>query len=131
VPLSDWSKFCREPLMWLGLNDPLDSYEFIAEEDPERQEHLQMIGAWLETIGEDKPVTAAEAIKKAIEFEANLALREALEQIAKDRSGALSAKRLGTWLRSRDGRIAKGKMFQKAGENRNDVSLWKLTNAEI
>lgn len=126
-----WSKFCREPLMWLGFKDPLDSYEFIAEEDPELQEHMQMVGAWKDAIGVDKAVTAAEAIKSACEFEANLALREALEQIAKDRAGALSAKRLGAWLRSRDGRIVKGRMFQKAGSNRNDVSLWKLTNVEI
>lgn len=119
-----WSQFCREPLLWLGLNDPCDSYSLIAEEDPERQEHLQMIAAWKEAFA-SQPKTAAEAIQAAA-MDANSTLRDALVAIARDRSGGFSSKKLSGWLRSRDGRIVSGSMFVRRGETRNHVTLWKI-----
>jgi len=69
--------------------------------------------------------SASQAIAQSV-FEGNSALRDALEGCAKDRGGALSAKRLAAWLRSRDGRIVAGNMFVRAGETRNHVTLWKI-----
>lgn len=122
-----WSKFCREPLMWLGLPDPCDSYSVIAADDPERQEHMQMLAAWSAVFAEN-PTTAREAIEQAV-LEANRPLQDAISGIAQDRAGALSSKRLGHWLRGKDGRIAGGRVFQRSGENRDSVALWKVVKA--
>lgn len=119
-----WSRFCREPLMWMGWPDPCDSYHQIADEDPERIEHLQMLTAWTESF-KDRGATAKEAIEVSGGAGHEL-LRDMLHEIAKDRSGALSAKRLAGWLRNRAGRIVGGRMFEKAGETRADVSLWRV-----
>ena len=72
--------------------------------------------------------TAREAIEQSV-LEANRNLREVIAGIAQDRGGALSSKRLGNWLRSRDGRIVGGKMFCRAGESRDHVTLWKVSHA--
>lgn len=87
-----------------------------------------MIAAWRATFGE-KPTTAAEAIAASV-LPANCALQDALNGVAKDRSGAMSSKKLAGWLRSRDGRIAAGSMFQRASETRDHVTLWKTTKVE-
>ena len=122
-----WSRFCREPLMWLGLPDPCDSYALIAAEDPERQEHLQMLAAWRDTFGAE-PTSARRACELAI-LDGNAVLREALETVAQDKGGALSRKKLAYWLRSKDGRIVEGRMFQRAGETREHVALWRVVDA--
>jgi hypothetical protein len=120
-----WSQFCREPLMWLGLPDPCDSYNLIAQDDPERQEHIQMMAAWADTF-HGEPVTARKVIDDSV-LDANRPLRDVLDGCAKDRGGVLSPKKLAGWLRARDGRPVGGRMLQKSGETRDHVTLWKLT----
>jgi hypothetical protein len=123
-----WSQFCREPLMWLGLTDPCDSYNLIAQDDPERQEHMQMMAAWEATFGLAKKTTTREAIE-SVALDGNATLRDALLSVAQDRGGALSAKKLGHWLRAKDGRIVNGKMFRRAGETRDHVAQWEVVDA--
>lgn len=119
-----WSKFCREPLMWLGLSDPCESYDLIAADDPERQEHVRMLEVWADHFSAE-PKTAREAVNAAIV--GNEDLRECLESIARDQGGVLSAKKLGKWLRFHAERIVDGRMFVKVGDDRNGVSRWKIT----
>lgn len=122
-----WSKFCREPLMWLGLSDPCESYDLIAQDDPERQEHVQLLSVWADHFSGDAR-TAREVISAAMA--GNGALQDALQQMAAERGGALSAKRLGHWLRARADRIVDGRMFVHAGKDRNGVALWKVGAAK-
>lgn len=121
-----WSTFCREPLMWLGAPDPCESYSLMAEEDPERQEHLQMLAA-VESVFKNEKVTARQVIEQAV-LEANASLRDVLMSFAQDRGGTLSGKKLGHWLRARDGRIVNGKMFRRAGQTRDHVALWEVVD---
>lgn len=120
-----WSTFCREPVMWMGWPDPCDSYQQIADEDPERVEHLQMLSAWEIAFPNGKEATARDAIEQCQQA-SNEALRDVLHEIARDRAGALSAKKLGAWLRGRAGRIVGGRLFEKSGVTREDVTLWKI-----
>jgi putative DNA primase/helicase len=119
----DWSKFCREPLMWRGFADPCESYETIEADDPERNEHKQMVAGWHAVFG-DKPATANQYIEQLV-LEAFKEFRSVLQDIALDRVGALSAKKLGNWLRSHADRPILGQVFEKAGEERGST-LWKL-----
>jgi len=121
-----WSEFCREPLMWLGLPDPCDSYDLIAAEDPERQEHLQMISAWSEAFKAEQ-VTASEAIAHAQSAPLE-PLHEAILSVARDRkSGDLSAHRLSAWLRNRAGRIVDRAFFERGLDTHAKISTWKVT----
>ncbi len=122
-----WSKFCREPLMWLGLSDPCESYDLIAQDDPERQEHVQLLTLWADFFsGEAK--TAREVISAAVA--GNATLHDCLTTMAADRGGTLSSKRLGNWLRQRADRIVDKRMFKLAGKDRNGVALWKVESSK-
>jgi hypothetical protein len=112
--------------MWLGAPDPCESYSLMAEEDPERQEHLQMLAA-VESVFKNEKVTARQVIEQAV-LEANASLRDVLMSFAQDRGGTLSGKKLGHWLRARDGRIVNGKMFRRAGQTRDHVALWEVVD---
>ena len=41
-----WSRLVREPLVWLGMADPCDSYESLAGDDPERELLGALMDAW-------------------------------------------------------------------------------------
>lgn len=117
-----WSRFCREPLMSLGLSDPCESYDLIAQDDPDRQEHLRMLATWADYFhGEAK--TASEAISASA---AASDLRDALDSVAGERGGGISSKRLGYWLRSHADRIVDGRMFVRSGNSRDGVMRWQV-----
>jgi len=123
-----WSQFCREPLMWLGLTDPCDSYSAIEADDPDRQDHVQMLAAWVGAFG-DRAVTAREAIRLAVSG-GNEGLQDVLADIAKERGGtSVSPKRLGRWLHAHEGRIAQGRKFERAGEQQGSA-LWRVVDAK-
>ncbi len=119
-----WSRFCREPLMWIGLTDPCESYNLIAADDPERQEHRQVLLHWLRAF-KSEAKTGREAITAS---DIDHDLREALNDIARARDGTLSSKRLGKWLQSRDGRIIEGMKFVRDVEV-HGVATWKVVQA--
>ena len=106
-----WSRMCREPLMWRGLSDPCQSYEVTSRSDPERLEHQQVVAGWDAVFGAS-PTSAREAIAGCAshaDFEA------VLRDVAADRAGGLSARRLGRWLSTHVGRPIDGHVIENAG----------------
>jgi putative DNA primase/helicase len=47
-----WSRMVRDPLVWLGLADPVKSQEKTKTEDPDREKHLAVIEGWKRNCGE-------------------------------------------------------------------------------
>ena len=60
-----WAEAGRWPVVWLGLEDPVNSIERARERDPERAKAAELINLWKEYIGIGKSVTAREIILKA------------------------------------------------------------------
>jgi hypothetical protein len=112
---SAWSTMVRSPLVWLGEPDPIISMEGLRDEDVELSNIREFFGLWLEYgLGLDTPYLTAAIIEEACaappanywgprEFKPFL-LRIAA---AKNNSGAISAERLGHWLRRISGRIVR------------------------
>lgn len=127
-----WSRFAREPLVWLGCEDPCESVKAIEREDPERGAHLQLMHAWKLVFGE-KGVTAREAVKIAADAAVGAtlspdakALEAALSEIASDRrSGQLNSRSLARWLGKHVDRRAGGHQIVKSGEV-DHVAQWKV-----
>ena len=95
-----WSDMVRAPLKWLGLADPCDSLDTIERSDPVRAEQLRVMWNWFELFG-DRQMTAREVIRDVTgpgAADALEELRETLGELAKNKAGAWSAKRLGWWL---------------------------------
>ena len=57
------------------------------------------------------------------------ALGDVLKEIAAERGGGLSVRRLGKWLQKHSGRRIDGNFFTKASE-RDHVALWKVMSSD-
>ena len=133
-----WSDTVRSALVWLGFADPCATMEKARDEDPELDEIREVMSAWWGVMGEDAhPVrdVADIADKRHDAFGggggdyAHPELRDVLLRVAGER-GIISTRRLGYWLRGRDGRIVtvEGKQlrFVKAGTALDSVVRWAL-----
>jgi putative DNA primase/helicase len=123
-----WSEMVRAPLVWLGCQDPCASIKALEDEDPDRGEHLRLMHEWRAAFG-DQAMSAREAVQQAqtdtLAQNKPSPLQEIFRDIATDRGGTISSRRLGKWLQRYAGRRAKGQQFIKEGEL-NHVALWKV-----
>jgi hypothetical protein len=130
----EWSDFVRSPLVWLGLPDPVDTTEAAREDDPELIALRDLLTTWTEAVG-PRAVTVRAAIEIAasrhhsqIGEPTDLAFpdfQEALLSIAGFK-GSIDSRRLGNWLRSKEGRIIGGVRFTKGTPDAHSkVATWK------
>ncbi len=108
-----WSQVAREPLIWLGEEDPVKSMDAVREADPVRNAVCELITNWESDLFIDVGYTASELRKAAIEVDERghlmrPALRELLLQQAGNPRGEIDTRRLGNWLSGVVGRIHGG-----------------------
>lgn len=120
----EWSNFCRQPLLWLGINDPTESMFQAMEEDPERDILLRFLDAWMHTFGRTSALVR-DALRKIGTNGGNDAeLRDVLEEIGGDR-GAINARKVGWWMRRHVGRIVDGRRIVRAAGNASS-ERWRV-----
>lgn len=124
-----WSKIVRSPLVWLGCADPVATTETARAEDPILSTLSAVMGAWRDSIGLDKPLSAGD-LKAHAEGAEDPELRTALMAVAGERSG-IDARRLGRWLASYKGRIVGGLKFEDQKDNHAKQKIWVLKSAGI
>jgi hypothetical protein len=125
-----WSRFTREPLVWLGMADPCETRRTVEARDLVRDKLGNLLETW-HSVFRGSGETVAAAIKATEQdqygtplSEERQALRAALEAIADDR-GRINARRLGNFIASHEGRIERGGRFHRAGD-RQGVALWSV-----
>jgi hypothetical protein len=127
-----WSEMVRAPLIWLDCDDPCRSLAALEGEDPERNELARMLHNWHACFGTE-PTSAREAVERVLTMppipESDRLLGDVLKEIAAERGGGLSVRRLGKWLQKHGGRRIGGRFFVKAQE-RDHVALWKVEGTE-
>lgn len=102
-----WSAWVRQPLLWLGLQDPAERvFEQLAQ-DPDRETLGRLLHAWHAEFGET-PTMIREA---AILCEPGM--DEIFREIAEDK-GQINRRRLGKWISRHQGRIVDGLRFERA-----------------
>ncbi|MBL8312267.1 MAG: hypothetical protein JNK55_00840 [Rubrivivax sp.] len=133
---NEWSRLVREPLVWLGLPDPVDSIRVLEAADPERAQLGGMLQAVRQAVGAvDFKAAALIALSKAknqagvsgvpsIDAQHCDALREALQAVC-ERNGELNSKALGRWLTRYAGRINDGLRFVLARVV-SGSAVWKV-----
>jgi hypothetical protein len=124
-----WSEMVRAPLIWLGCDDPCRSLAALEGDDPERNELARMLAAWQACFGTE-PTSAREAVARTMPMGIALDsdssnLLDILKEIAAERGGGLSVRRLGKWLQKHSGRRIAGRYFYKPSE-RDHVALWRV-----
>ena len=134
----DWSRLVREPLVWLGMPDPVDSIRVLEESDPERGQLRSMLKAVNDSVAK-RQFKVAELLghaKKAqhqaelgssdvcFDEEKRLGLAEALQAVC-ERNGELNARALGKWLLRMNGRIEGGIRFVRVRQTSN-AAIWQI-----
>jgi hypothetical protein len=119
----DWSRRIREPLIWLGRDDPCQSVATVQDNDPTRGALAGVLEQWEKVLGVNTRRTQQQVINAAL---VNSDFHAALVLVAGNQSGILvSNERLGRWLRKVEGKIVNGRRLIRDG-NEHGYWLWKL-----
>ena len=138
TPLSgfnEWSRMVREPLLWLGRADPVDSMEMARELDPERMAAREVLYRWSQRIGAEAPVTASEVIAIANALKSASPplyrypkFRTSLMEVAAGGKGdAIDSRRLGLWLQKVHGRVYDGYRIDLRHDKHAKTNRYVLT----
>jgi len=125
-----WSRLIREPLLWLGCADPIQTIEESREEDPVMNSLRQFLEAWKITIGiGGHPMTSAEVISAAYhsdDFESiDMAPLQAAITTVVGAQGD-TAKRLGLWLKSIKDRIVNELSVTGQMDKHRKMYVWSV-----
>lgn len=126
---ADWSNLVRGALVWLGEPDPLTTRKTIVAGDSEREGIAALHQAWADVIGYDKRMTAVEvmeASEQRTDRDLGIVGGKALEEVLG--AAGVSAKVLGKWLVSLDGRIVDGRCLRRHATVGHSTRFW-LTHA--
>lgn len=121
-----WSRLCREPLVWVGLTDPLLASASLVEHDPDIQVQRQFFAAWWR-IFKDEPVTVPKIIDAAMGghgLDGDAELKGALEVLCSEK---ITSKRASGWIRRHRERMIDGLRLERAGmDTHAKVDKWRL-----
>jgi putative DNA primase/helicase len=132
---TDWSRWVRDALIWLGEADPCDTMEELRGADPKLDALTSVLEGWREVIGL-QPANVRDVIERATEQRPQLygraefvhpEFREALLRVAGE-GGAINGRRLGKWIGSHQNRIVGGLRLINAGVSAG-FTRWQLQHA--
>lgn len=125
-----WSKMVREPLLWLGLDDPCETRKHIETRDPVRDNLGNLLLAWWAAFG-----TEAKTLQEVmLDVDSDLDgkfndLSNAINAIAQER-GRVNNHRLGNFIAKHESRIEQGCRFEKYSHAHRGISRWRVNNLD-
>jgi hypothetical protein len=132
---TEWSNTVRSALIWLGRSDPVETMEAARRDDPTLQAMEAVFTVLTHAIGfgEQNARTVAQIVDLASETTTDFqerysGLKEALRNVAGDRSGMIDHRELGKWLSRHKGRVAKGVRLEGQADNHGHAVRWWLTS---
>lgn len=126
-----WSKLCRDPLVWLGMADPCTTRRRLEDADPVRDQLHTLMWTWSELIGVGTKIAARGVLERVdMDFgDTAKSLREVLMEVASDQN-RLNARLLGQFLGRHAGRIEGGMYFEVAGSGSGGTKYWRLVKVD-
>ena len=121
----DWAALVRQPLLWLGVADPVANVVEQLAADPDREELGRLLTAWRKVFG-----AAAAHVADAVEktqpgvYGGSTELFEVCMELAEER-GQINRRRLGKWIGRHAGRIVGGLRFEK-GTSKSYSQKWQV-----
>jgi putative DNA primase/helicase len=148
---TEWSRWVRDALLWLGEADPVATIDTSKDLDPVRERMAAVFHSWAEIIGDGVRITVKDAIEAATAADrgggtSNPCLKDPFDQAhrAPSRPGLLDAfnavaaplvkgageracpLRLGKWLSKRKNRVVDGHRIVLVPEKRDGSAQWCL-----
>lgn len=125
----EWTKYVRQPLLWLGLTDPAERIFTQLTEDPDREQLGRLLLAW-KGVFMDSHTSIRELVDKSSSIALGAdELREVIGEIALERS-EINRKRLGRWIARHQGQIVDGMRFDR-GPSASGVERWRVTSVAM
>jgi hypothetical protein len=137
-----WSRFVREPLMWLGQPDPVESMEQTRANDPKRRAVATLFDQWRQHLKLGESYTVAQLIECAREnspqptssFGIGVAdyqpVRPEFNALLMERCpaprGGIDARQLGKWLSQIRGQVHGGLRLEFAKQSASHGNRWAL-----
>lgn len=116
-----WSDWCREPLLWLGMPDPAARVFGAMATDPDRETLGRLLAAW-RRVFDARPAMVRDAAAHT-----DSDLREVIAEIAEER-GEVNRRRLGRWIARHQSRIVDGLEFRKE-QSSTSAERWRVAAA--
>ena len=118
----EWSELCRQPLLWLGLDDPAQCVFETMSHDPDREELASFLDVWEHRYG-----MYATAVKKVVDDCSGWAdLKEVLPDLAIERDGTINKHKLGWWIKRHSGRVVNGLRIVVDDSFKTNSVRWKI-----
>jgi hypothetical protein len=115
----DWSNYCRQVLLWLGLPDPATSLFIALNKDPDREILGCLLHAWYDLFKSQSVM-----LRYAIE-NSNDILKEVFIEINGGQS-SLNRRKLGRWLKRHAGCIVDGLKFEHDDSVSLSAHAWRV-----
>jgi hypothetical protein len=121
-----WSRMVREPLVWLGLPDPVEAIRIQEATDPDREALRAMLESVKTIFGmrEFRSSDLIAATRPEIRNDDRQRLFDALAVVC-ERNGALNPAALGKWLLRMNGRYEGSIRFERVRSSK-DHAWWKV-----
>lgn len=113
-----WSDYCRQTLVWLGLEDPATGFIEQLREDPDLIMLGLLLEAWHESIGE-RPTTL-----RALLHDAEGPLLEAIESLPFVEGGPVNRTKFGYYLKRNANRPVRGFRLEKVPHS--ERTAWRV-----
>jgi putative DNA primase/helicase len=129
-----WSRFVREPLIWLGERDVVDSMEENKKEDPVRNAAKTFLQEWVKHFGTERTFKVDELIDIAMQQQ-NLNggvfgfSYDELRSVLMDRAGVhgtINPTKLGLWFRSIKGQVHDGLKLVAVSASQGHGNRWQV-----
>lgn len=133
----DWSKYVRAALIWLGCADPCGSMNEAREDDPELTDLRELLEAWDKefdragsyTVGEIGDLIADRYAAEEGSNESGAFYRPRMREIVLRMAGirgSVDTRKLGAFLRFKEGRIVNGIRLSRAGTASGGLIRWHV-----
>lgn len=126
----DWCRMIRQPLVWLGCEDPCKCISEIKSTDPEREEMESIFGVLMsfpsDSFTVNQVIKLASNTTRRTEEDSIDALYEVLFEACGSPGFGICSKKLGNKLRSYKDRIFQGKKIVAVGKDRTNKTIWKF-----
>ena len=118
-----WCDWIRQPLMWLGVADPVEKVFESMNQDPDKETLGRLMIAWRASFGR-APTLVREAIAQA---PMSADLNEILREVAGEKND-INSRKLGNWISRHEKRIVGGLRFEKDTASTN-AQRWIVKDA--
>ncbi len=115
----EWQRFASDPLVWLGLPDPVLAFDRAVKGDPQREMFADLLRAWLKSAERSKWKTTKEVLRIDGTHEAIAAARGVAVERLSDRAAT-------EYLDKKVDETVEGWRLERTGGTMKHVKVWRL-----